>query len=581
MWLLPGLLGSLGPLQRNLETKSNRPWLSDEMEEEAVEAASGEATVSAELGSNADNKDRPPSRFLFVGNGLYCGDGGAELQRVWDLHAWKPLGGCDGRFVQRGALLAKLSLSELCIKWAIVSRSKFLRCCEADDQGNDAVECVRFVGGGGLLTYIKTDGLTFVHTLNTESGLARKLIAMRGGVHGHLVRALGSSSPAAPLFCSLCALLSRIEEPERTPVAPAIAVAMRCALARASTRVSSTAASASASGGGSASIVAMECGECDQAEAPPRRPPKRSIDFLLEGTSVRTNRHLARFAAAPFLPFLLANPCFTSLLSRTSKQLKKEVIEAYVLIEALERGVALPSRHAAGQPAEPAEEPVEPVEPADQPPPAAVVDLCCGKGYLSLLLALECPTLPIIAVDNNAKIDLEHISAIPNLTFLQADVMAASFGAALATALASALASARDSAAGVAGGGAGCADALSAGLQPTRSSCIALGMHLCGPLSPRAIELFAGCDALSSLVLVPCCLDRRTDGPLKMQARELGVDPYECKVRQLTGLLEAAPATVALIRGVGMRTKDGTEGGAACKDAILLGRKSARVVEVG
>ena len=48
------------------------------MEEEAVEAASGEATVSAELGSNADNKDRPPSRFLFVGNGLYCGDGGAE-----------------------------------------------------------------------------------------------------------------------------------------------------------------------------------------------------------------------------------------------------------------------------------------------------------------------------------------------------------------------------------------------------------------------------------------------------------------------------------------------------------------------
>ena len=37
---------------------------------------------------------------------------------------------------------------------------------------------MRFAGGGGLLTYARSDG-TFVHTLNTESGLLRKIAALR------------------------------------------------------------------------------------------------------------------------------------------------------------------------------------------------------------------------------------------------------------------------------------------------------------------------------------------------------------------------------------------------------------------
>ena len=38
-------------------------------------------------------------------------------------------------------------------------------------------------------------------------------------------------------------------------------------------------------------------------------------------------------------------------------------------------------------------------KPCAQPPPAAVVDLCSGKGFFALILALECPDLPVIAVD--------------------------------------------------------------------------------------------------------------------------------------------------------------------------------------
>ena len=37
---------------------------------------------------------------------------------------------------------------------------------------------MRFAGGGGLLTYARGDG-TFVHTFNTESGLLRKIAALR------------------------------------------------------------------------------------------------------------------------------------------------------------------------------------------------------------------------------------------------------------------------------------------------------------------------------------------------------------------------------------------------------------------
>ena len=68
-----------------------------------------------------------------------------------------------------------------------------------------------------------------------------------------------------------------------------------------------------------------------------------------------------------------------------------------------------------------------------------------------------------------------------------------------------------------------CADAAGAGPRPEAAAaepwCVALGVHLCGPLSPRAIALFEACERLSALILVPCCLDPRTDGELKAQAR--------------------------------------------------------------
>ena len=85
--------------------------------------------------------------------------------------------------------------------------------------------------------------------------------------------------------------------------------------------VSSASAAAPSTVDASAASVADE--PTTSSTAAPRK--KRSVDYLLEGESVKANRHLARFAAAPFLPLLLREPAFGSMLSRTSKALRKEI----------------------------------------------------------------------------------------------------------------------------------------------------------------------------------------------------------------------------------------------------------------
>lgn len=132
--------------------------------------------------------------------------------------------------------------------------------------------------------------------------------------------------------------------------------------------------------------------------------------------------------------------------------------------------------------------------------------------------------------------------------------------------------------------------------------CVLLGVHLCGPLSPRAIELFDACKQLHAIILVPCCLDPRTDGELKADARARGVDPYEAKVEQLTEMLRRSDTVhmsdcspdatrlaakqgiiVSVVRDTTMRTNKGgatSEGGTQCKNAVITGvRQKQRLLD--
>ena len=85
-----------------------------------------------------------------------------------------------------------------------------------------------------------------------------------------------------------------------------------------------------------ASSAAAEPPEPPPPSAYDRAPrPFRSVEFLLAGDSVKRNRHLRCFAAAAYLPRLLADDRFDALLRRKGRSLRKELSEAYAVVEAL------------------------------------------------------------------------------------------------------------------------------------------------------------------------------------------------------------------------------------------------------
>jgi hypothetical protein len=267
------------------------------------------------------------------------------------------------------------------------------------------------------------------------------------------------------------------------------------------------------------------------------RRQKRSVEYLLEGESVKTNRHLARFAASPYLSVLLEDAASTALLSRSSRSLRKEIIEAYSVLVQVEDALRC-------------------VGEANSPPPT-LVDLCSGKGFLAVVLALEFPTATVLMVDSNAAIKTGHVNSRPNLFFLLADVLAPGFGSLLTASLEDVRAGRQIRAAPLGGGhkaaglarnarrmtaatGASsarspvsppapdvpsatttagavphsplteCRPVSAAGVPPQpRSPCMVVGMHLCGALAPRAVALFGELASIDALILAPCCLDKR------------------------------------------------------------------------
>ena len=156
-----------------------------------------------------------------------------------------------------------------------------------------------------------------------------------------------------------------------------------------------------------------------------------------------------------------------------------------------------------------------------------MVDLCSGKGFLSLLLAHEFPSARVLMIDSNSAIRAGFVEAFPSLSFLRADITSPAFKEQLrdeleaavgAHALASTDAYAGDTA--HARGGAHARDGASAPL------CVCVGVHLCGQLASTAVSLFGSLERIASLVLVPCCLDKRADHRLKEAARIANLDPH-------------------------------------------------------
>uniref|UniRef100_K3WE69 Uncharacterized protein n=1 Tax=Globisporangium ultimum (strain ATCC 200006 / CBS 805.95 / DAOM BR144) TaxID=431595 RepID=K3WE69_GLOUD len=137
----------------------------------------------------------------FIGDGAYVGDGGATLQRLWDFAEWKMIRNCPGRYILKHRKSSPLLLGGVHVTQ--VPTDAFVAAAlnvdrEAvhvhqlrSERCADAVCVVLFDApgggggnGGGVITYCKCkqDGdedVVYVHTLNTASGLQRKLEGLR------------------------------------------------------------------------------------------------------------------------------------------------------------------------------------------------------------------------------------------------------------------------------------------------------------------------------------------------------------------------------------------------------------------
>jgi len=119
----------------------------------------------------------PPHKSnFFVGDGQYPGDGGEHLQLLWESAGpWRELRGCPGRYSSPGKSLRGTLPSVLA---ASVGHLGSLQVFDLPEK--DKIIIAWFKTGGALMTYEKRavgaeDGPMCVHTLNTESGLLRKM----------------------------------------------------------------------------------------------------------------------------------------------------------------------------------------------------------------------------------------------------------------------------------------------------------------------------------------------------------------------------------------------------------------------
>ena len=246
-----------------------------------------------------------------------------------------------------------------------------------------------------------------------------------------------------------------------------------------------------------------ECREASRAPRASLNRKKAALDFALEGEI--TNPHLAAFAATPLRRALLEDARFDYW--RRYSRCKKELIESWAALEQLRRCVRrlFPSSAAADADAH------------RTGAGLAFVELCSGRGCLSMLLAHEFPDATIHMCDADARMKLPHLThpSMRNVTFHLEDVFATTAEVTVRDAVAEA--------------------------ERTGGKCLVVGVHLCGDLARRAVELWRRSGA-HALVLCPCCLPRRRRADafgfhVADQARKMRVDAYALWCVMLYGLL--------------------------------------------
>ena len=113
----------------------------------------------------------------FIGDGQYPNDGGKALQQLWEMYPWSEIKGCPGRYVLKNGVATDKLFHEIAERYTseeLIAKNLIGKACK------DQLSVAHFEGGGGLLTYHKKGG-DEIHTLNTKSGMLRKLTSL--GLH--------------------------------------------------------------------------------------------------------------------------------------------------------------------------------------------------------------------------------------------------------------------------------------------------------------------------------------------------------------------------------------------------------------
>lgn len=173
---------------------------------------------------------------------------------------------------------------------------------------------------------------------------------------------------------------------------------------------------------------------------------KRSrIDYLQAAPG--ENPYVQEFLATQSYQAILTKPEYHILTNK--RHLKKEISESWAILKALEAATTSPLQ---------------------------LIDLCAGSSLTTSLFGLMYPKVKGVAVDILSQEFAPHYVQ-ENISYLQADIKDDSFVETLGKHLGS-------------------------------DKAMLVGMHLCGDLSIRAIEIFEKLPQIKCIILSPCCFPK-------------------------------------------------------------------------
>lgn len=244
----------------------------------------------------------------------------------------------------------------------------------------------------------------------------------------------------------------------------------------------------------------------------------RETRWIVErvGKKRSESEYVGRLLVEPFFDEIMADHRLRRLFLH--KKSYKEVTEAYGAMHQVRNLLPRLRRSESG-----ADATAE--YPSDDGAGALIFDVCSGRGITALLLSFWFPGARIVMMDSNGAMDLLHVRARSNLVFRHVDL----YGESAVEAIREETEAAR---------------ARDAGFVA-----VVVGVHLCGALSPRLIDLAFRMSEIDGMILCPCCIKGALGGDCKRAAKERGCDPYVVLCETFRNLCEDELASSTVSSG--------------------------------